>query len=59
MQPVLISNATKMTLPNVGSVAMPVGQHVAQLKCSEAVSLPDKQVEAACGNARQGCGPAR
>ena len=46
MQPVLISNATKMTLPIVGSVSMPVGQPVAQLKCSEAVSLPDKQVEA-------------
>src|SRR5499427_9580776 len=46
MQPVLISNATKMVLPGVGPVAMPLGQPVAQLKCSEAVSLPDKQVEA-------------
>ena len=46
MQPVLISNATKMTLTDVGSVGAPVGQPVAQLKCCEAVSLPDKQVEA-------------
>ena len=46
MQPVLISNATKMALPDVGSVAVPLGQPVAQLRCSEAVSLPDTQVEA-------------
>ena len=46
MQPVLISSPTKMALPDVGPVARPIGQPVAQLKCSEAVSLPDKQVEA-------------
>jgi uncharacterized cupin superfamily protein len=46
MHPVLISNPTKMALPDVGPVAVPVGQPVAQLKCSEAVSLPDQQVEA-------------
>jgi len=46
MQPVLISNAAQITLPKVGPVAMPVGVPVAQLSCSESVSLPDKQVEA-------------
>jgi uncharacterized cupin superfamily protein len=46
MYPVLISNATTMALPDVGPVAVPVGQPVAQVRCSEAVSLPDKQVEA-------------
>lgn len=46
MQPVLISSATKMALPEVGPVAVPIGQSVAQLKCFEAVSLPDKQIEA-------------
>jgi len=46
MQPVLISSPTKMALPEVGPVAAPMGLPVSQLKCSEAVSLPDKQVEA-------------
>jgi uncharacterized protein len=46
MQPVLISNPLKMVLPGVGPVAVPIGEPVAQLKASEIVSLPDKQVEA-------------
>ena len=46
MPPVLISNAAKMPLTDVGPVAVPLGQPVAQLKCSEAVSLPEQQVEA-------------
>ena len=45
MQPVLIHDAIKMELADVGPVGVPLGQPVAQLKCSEAVSLPDKQVE--------------
>jgi hypothetical protein len=32
MQPVLISNATTMALSDVGSVAVPLGQPVAQLE---------------------------
>ena len=46
MQPVLISRPSQMNLAGVGPVAMPVGTPVAQLSCSEAVSLPDQQVEA-------------
>jgi uncharacterized protein len=46
VQPVLIPNAATMTLPDVGSVAVPVGQPIARLKSSEAVSLPAQQVEA-------------
>jgi uncharacterized protein len=46
MQPVLIHNATRMTLAEVGPVGVPLGQPVARLKCSEAVSLPEKQIEA-------------
>ena len=45
MHPVLIRDATRIGLKEVGPVGVPVGQPVAQLKCSEAVSLPDKQVE--------------
>jgi uncharacterized cupin superfamily protein len=46
MQPVLIAAATTMELPDVGPVAVPVGQPIAHLKCFEAVSLPGQQVEA-------------
>ena len=46
MQPVLISSAAKISLADVGPVAVPLGQPVARLKCTEAVSLPEKQVEA-------------
>src|SRR5690242_18978334 len=46
MQPVLIHHATTMALPVVGPVAVPVGQPIAERKCHEAVSLPEKQVEA-------------
>jgi len=46
MQPVLISNAAKIVLADVGPVSMPLSQPVAHLKCAEAVSLPEKQVEA-------------
>ena len=46
MKPVLISHATSMTLPAVGPVAAPVGEPVSELKCYEAVSIPEKQVEA-------------
>jgi uncharacterized protein len=46
VQPVLIAAATTMELPDVGPVAVPVGQPIAHLKCFEAVSLPGQQVEA-------------
>lgn len=46
MKPILISHPTSMTLAAVGPVAAPVGHPVAELKCYEAVSLPEKQVEA-------------
>ena len=45
MQPILIPNAARTALADVGPVAVPLGQPVAHMKCSEAVSLPDKQVE--------------
>ena len=46
MHPVLISNAAKIALADVGPVVVPLGQPVAHLKCAEAVSLPEKSVEA-------------
>ena len=46
MQPVLISGATRITLSDAGPVTVPLGLPVAQLKCTEAVSLPEKEVEA-------------
>ena len=46
MQPVLITDATTMPLQSVAAVAAPVGHPVAELKCYEAVSLPERQVEA-------------
>jgi len=45
MQPVLISGVAKIALADVGPVAVPLGQPVAHMKCTEAVSLPEKQVE--------------
>ena len=45
MQPILISDAARTELADVGPVAVPLGQPVAHMKCSEAVSFPDKQVE--------------
>jgi uncharacterized cupin superfamily protein len=46
MQPVLIPDAARALLPDVGPVSVPLGQPAAHLKCLEAVSLPEKQVEA-------------
>ena len=46
MRPVLISHPATMSLALVGPVAVPVGQPIAELKCYEAVSLPEEQVEA-------------
>lgn len=46
MQPVLIPDAVRAVLSDVGPVSVPLGYPVARLKCLEAVSLPEKQVEA-------------
>jgi uncharacterized cupin superfamily protein len=46
MQPVLMPDAARAVLPDVGLVSVPLGQPVARLKCFEAVSLPERQVEA-------------
>jgi uncharacterized cupin superfamily protein len=46
MPPVLIRNVAQISLPEVGPVSVPLGEPTAQLKCFEAVVLPEKQVEA-------------
>ena len=46
MPPVLIPQVSKMSLPDVGPVSVPIGEPVAYLKCAEAVVLKENQVEA-------------
>lgn len=46
MPPVHINNVASMRLPVVGPVSVPLGEPVAELRCLESVTLPDKQVEA-------------
>lgn len=46
MEPVLIASPTRLTLPDVGPVNVPIGEPVAQLKCLPMVEIPDKEVEA-------------
>ena len=46
MPPVLIRNAANIPLPDVGPVAVPIGEPVAHLKCFAAFEDKPRQVEA-------------
>jgi len=46
MQTVLISSPTRLTLPEVGPVVVPLGQPISQLKCLKLAEIPEKEVEA-------------
>ena len=46
MPPVVIRNAAKLPLPDVGPVARPVGEPVSHLKCFEAFEDKQRQIEA-------------
>ena len=46
MPPVLIRNAANLPLPDVGPVAVPLGQPVAHLRCFEAFEDKARQIEA-------------
>jgi len=46
MLPVLIRDAAHVELPDAGPVSVPIGEPVARLKCLEAFTDQEKQVEA-------------
>ena len=59
MPPVLIPEVSKMVLPDVGPVSVPIGEPVAHLKCFEAVVPKENRSRQVFGNVRRACGAVR